>query len=136
MSKFIAALARHELARQTVDALSHRIGGAISRCPIVKRSEDWNLPNEERAAIWDDNKGRVKSHLWQVYNSLAVFGEEFDEEGQEDALQPCNDGCRHCLRAFRLIRKRKAIRKELGYAKLSLRALGRQAIKLMAEETA
>lgn len=131
MNKFITALARHELARQKVDALSRRIGAAIDRCPIVIKSNDWNISNAERAEIWDEKTQRHKTHLWMAYNSQNHYGEHFDEEGQRESLLPCNGGCRHCYRAFELIGQRKAARKELGYAKLSLRALGRQAVKLV-----
>lgn len=132
--KFVLALARHELARQKVDGLSRRIGLAINRCPVVIKSNDWAISNAERAEIWDEKTQRHKSHLWMVYNARAVYGEHFDEEGQDDALQPCNDGCRHCLRAFRLINQRKIARKELGRARLSIRALGKHAIKMIDDQ--
>lgn len=133
MKKFIEALARHELARQKVDALSRRIGAAIGRCPIVVRSNDWSISNAEHAETWDERTHRHKTHLWMAYNSRAVYGEQFDEEGQSEALQPSNGGCRHCLRAFKLIQQRKGARKELGYARLAIRALGRQAVKLISD---
>jgi hypothetical protein len=132
--KFVLALARHEIARQKVDALSRRIGMAINRCPIVIKSNDWSISNAERAETWDEKTQRHKTHLWMVYNARAVYGEHFDETGQEEALQPCNDGCRHCLRAFRLIKQRKDARKELGHARLSIRSLGKHAIKMLADQ--
>ena len=132
--KFVKALARHEMARQKVDALSRRIGVAIQRCPIVIKSNDWSISNTERAELWDELTQRHKTHLWMVYNARAVYGEHFDETGQEEALLPRNDGCRHCLRAFRLIKQRKDARMELGYAKLSIRALGRQAIAMVVRD--
>ena len=52
MNKFVEALARHELARQKVDALSRRIGLAINRCPVVVKSNDWTISNAERAELW------------------------------------------------------------------------------------
>ena len=134
MNKFIKALARHELARQKVDALSRRIGAAIQRCPVVIKSNDWTISNAERAEIWDEKTQHHKTHLWMVYNARAVYGEHFDEEGQEEALRPANDGCRHCLRAFRLNKQRKDARRELGYARLSLRALGRKALLMVADD--
>lgn len=129
--RFIQALARHETARQVVDALSKRIGAAINRCPIAIRAGDWSISNLERGELWDEATGRHKTHLWMAYNARAVYGEHFDEEGQSDSLQPSNGGCRHCLRAFKLIKQRKAARKELGYSKLAIRALGKEAIKLV-----
>jgi hypothetical protein len=126
----LAAIIRHEKARQAVDALSRRIGASIQRCPIIVKSNDWTISNHERAEIWDDVNHHHKTHLWMAYNSKAVYGEHFDDEGQQDALHPSNGGCRHCLRAFRLIRQRKALRKELGHAKLSIRALGRSALMI------
>lgn len=137
MNKFIQALVRHEAAKQKVDALSRRIGSAIQRCPVVVKSNDWTISNAERATLWDDRTQHHKTHLWMAYNALSVYGEHFDEEGQEEALRPArfnNNGCRHCLRAFRLIKQRKAARRELGYARLSLRALGRQALLMVADQ--
>lgn len=131
VDKFVKALARHELARQKVDALSRRIGASINRCPVVIKSNDWTISNAERAEIWDEKTQRHKTHLWMAYNALSFYGEHFDETGQDDALQPRNDGCRHCLRALRLIKQRKEERKELGYARLSIRALGRQALAMV-----
>lgn len=131
MNKFVEALARHEIARQKVDALSRRIGAAINRCPVVVKSNDLTISNAERAELWDETTQRHKSHLWMAYNARAVYGEHFDETGQEEALLPSNDGCRHCLRAFRLIKQRKAARAELGYARLAIRYYGKIAVKMV-----
>jgi hypothetical protein len=135
MDKFIVALARHEVARQKVDALSRRIGAAINRCPVVIKSNDWSISNAESAALWDDKSGKHKTHLWLAYTETTPsdcgYGMRLlDEDEQEEGLRPRNGGCRHCLRAWRLIRERRIERRELGYARLSLRALGRQAVKM------
>lgn len=130
----LTAIIRHEKARQAVDAISIRIGAAIARCPIEKRGNDQTLSSRERGLVWDqlfdEKTNRVKNHLWQVFNAENHYGEHFDEDQMEDALHPGNDGCRHCLRAYRLIRQRKALRKELGHARLSIRALGRSALRM------
>lgn len=127
MNKFKEAIVRHEIAKQKVDALTVRIGAALGRCPIERRYASWD--NKNRFDDYDEATNRVKSHLWMAYNAKSVYGEHFDEDGQEDSLHPRNDGCRHCLRAFRLIRQRKGARQELGMARRSIRALGRNALK-------
>lgn len=131
VDKFVKALARHELAKQKVDALSLRIGMAINRCPVVVRSNDWSISNAERAEIWDEKTQHHKTHLWMAYNALSHYGEHLDEDGQREALLPRNEGCRHCYRAFELIHKRKNAREELGYARLSIRALGKAALQMV-----
>lgn len=128
--KFVMALARHETARQAADAISKRIGAAISRCPIAIKEGDWKLSNAERAELYDEKTGKQKTHLWSVYNALAEYGEHFDHEGQREALHPRNDGCRHCYRAHVLIEMRRELRAELGRARLAIRALGKVAIKM------
>jgi len=136
VDKFVKALARHELSKQKVDALSRRIGSAIERCPVVIKSNDWTISNAERAEIWDEKTGKHKTHLWQAFTettqSECGYGMRLlDEDEQEEGLRPRNGGCRHCLRAWRLIRDRRIERKELGYARLSIRALGRQALAMV-----
>lgn len=128
--KFVMALARHETAKQAADAISKRIGVAISRCPIAIKEGDWELSNAERAELFDEKTSKQKTHLWSVYNASAVYGEHFDHDGQREALHPRNDGCRHCYRAHVLIEKRRALRAELGRARLAIRALGKIAIKM------
>ena len=137
--KFVKALARHELARQKVDALSRRIGEAIERCPVVIKSNDWTISNAERAEIWDEKKGRHKTHLWHAFSDTTPSDcghgmRLLDEDEQEEQLRPRNGGCRHCLRAWRLILDRRIERRELGYARLSLRSLGRQALAMVAAD--
>ena len=136
VDNFVKALARHERARQKVDALSRRIGAAINRCPVVIKSNDWSISNAERSDIWDEKTGKHKTHLWWSYTettpSECGYGMRLlDEDEQEEGLRPRNGGCRHCLRAWRLIRDRRIERKELGYARLSIRALGRQALAMV-----
>ncbi|MGQ7956487.1 hypothetical protein ACUTAF_01990 [Pseudomonas sp. SP16.1] len=132
--KYMLALARHEQAKQKVDGLSRRIGLAISRCQVVVKSEDYSLPNNERAELWDDKTGKHKTHLWQAFQVLEPsscgYGEvHLCEDGMLEYLRPSNDGCRHCYRAYMLIKQRKLARAELGRARLAIRALGKQAMK-------
>ena len=139
MKKYMQALARHEAAKQKVENLTRRIGAAIERCPVVVKSNDWSLSNAERAEIWDEKTGKHKTHLWQAYTETTCCESGYgvrvlDQDEQEEMLQPSNGGCRHCLRAWRLIIDRKAARAELGYAKLAIRALGKQALKELGDE--
>ena len=139
MKKYMQALARHERAKQKVENLTRRICAAIERCPVVVKSNDWSLSNAERAEIWDEKTGKHKTHLWRAYTETTCcesgYGMRMLDPGeQEEMLQPANGGCRHCLRAWRLIIDRKAARAELGYAKLAIRALGKQALKESGDE--
>lgn len=139
MNKYMQAIARHERARKKVDALSRRIGAAIDRCPVMIKANDYILSNSERAELWDEKTQRHKTHLWQAYNETTTSEcgcgmRLLDQDEQEEWLCQRNGGCRHCLRAWRLIRDRSIAKRELGYARLSLRALGRQAIKEIGDD--
>lgn len=129
MSKYMRAIVRHEKAAQAVRSVSVRIGDAIRRCPVAKELSDWNLSNARRAEIFDEKTGRDKTHVWQVFNAPNHYGEHLDRESMLEELHPCNGGCRHCYRAFKLIEHRKTLRGELGNARRAIRALGRNAIK-------
>lgn len=133
MNKYMLALARHEKAKQRVDALTKRIGGAITRCQVVVKSQDYSLSNDERAELWDEKTGKHKTHLWQAFQVLEPsscgYGEvHLCDDGMLEFLSPRNDGCRHCYRAYTLIKQRKLARAELGRARLAIRALGKQAL--------
>lgn len=131
MDRYGMALARHERARQRVDDLGNRIGLALGRCSIERAYAKADLPGEYRDLLVDRNTGRIKNHLWMAYNSQNHYGELLDEQGMRESLYPSNGGCRHCMAAFRLVLLRKDARKELGYARLAIRALGKQAMKEM-----
>jgi hypothetical protein len=123
----LAAIIRHEKARQAVDALSMRIGSEIGNCPDTQKAMDIESGAKESAKWWDA-KGRIKNHLWAAYHEQDDFGEALDTEEQEEYLTG-EYGCPHCHRAWLLINQRKACRQELGRAKRQIRALGRSALR-------
>lgn len=134
-SKFIKALARHELARQKVDALSREIGNAVGLCPTYKEAL-----KDPYGDLWTQDQKHAKTHLWHAFQhkepSSCGWGEvHLCEDGILDALSEGSEfECEHCLQAYRFIVERKHARQELGYARLSIRALGRQAIKMVADD--
>ena len=137
MNKFIAALARHELALTRVKSLGRQIGEAVSKCPIDIRAMSGEEPAGEYHELWVDGGKHTKTHLWQAFQhkepSSCGWGEvhlRLDEVGDYIA----DEECPHCYRAWELIRERRDAKQELGRARLSIRALGRQAVKLMETE--
>ena len=137
--KYIAALARHEKAKQAVDSLTRDIGIALNRCPITKRADDPALSNEYRDSLWDDVTGKNKTHLWHAFQirepSSCGHGEvPLCEDGISDALSEGSEfECEHCYFAYRMIVARKSARQELGRSRLAIRALGKQALKEVAQ---
>ncbi len=137
MKKFIQALARHEAAKQMVDGLTRDIGAEIEKCPITIKVNDYTLPNSERCELWDEKTSKNKTHLWHAFQtrepSSCGWGEVgICEDGVLDALSEGSEfECAHCFSAYQLILHRKEARRELGYARLSIRALGRQALKMV-----
>ena len=135
MKKYMHAIIRHEKARQAVDSITRDIGRAIGRCPVSVRAKDWSLTNAEKAEVRDEKSGKDKTHLWQAFahrepsdcgHGMTIMG----EDGIEDALARGSEfECEHCYQAYQLILQRKAARNELGRARSSIRALGRNAIK-------
>lgn len=115
------AIIRHEAAAQEVKRLKVGIGQAIEKCAISK------LDRESHDGKWRDEKGRTKTHLWECLTDRAecdsgYFTRPLEPEEIEDIL---SEDCQHCLEAWSLIVKRKAVRQELGAAKRAIRNIGR-----------
>lgn len=134
MDKFIKALARHEMALTKVKSLGRQIGEAVSKCPIDRQAMSGDMPEHERQKLWAQDQRHTKTHLWQAFQhkepSSCGWGEvhlRLDEVGDYIA----DEECPHCYRAWELIRERRDAKQELGRARLSIRALGRQAVKLV-----
>lgn len=131
--KFVKALARHEMAQRKVDALSRAIGESVAKCPI-----DYAALGDPYGNLWTEDQKHTKTHLWQAFqhkepSSCGWGSVHLCEDGVIDSLSEGSElECEHCLQAYRLIVERKRARQELGYARLSIRALGRQAIKMVA----
>lgn len=140
MNKFIKALARHELALTRVKALGRQIGEAVGKCPIDRQAMASDTPEHERQKLWTEGMKNTKTHLWMAFQhkepSPCGWGEVYlRDDGIHDALSEGSSyECPHCLRAWELICERKEARAELGKARLSIRALGRQAVKLVEAE--
>jgi hypothetical protein len=137
MNKFIKALARHELARQNEKLLKRKIAMAIELCPIDIKAHN---SDECDGSLWTQDKMHTKNHLWHAFqardpSSCGWGSVPLCEDGVIDALSEGSEfECEHCLHAYRFIIERKAVRRELGYARLSLRALGRQALLMVAKD--
>lgn len=119
--KLEAAIIRHESAAQEAKRLKAGIGQAIEKCAISK------LDCESREGKYRDEKGRTKTHLWSCLNERVecdsnYYSRLLHPEEIEEAL---SEECPHCLEAWRLIVKRKAVRQELGAAKRAIRNIGR-----------
>lgn len=135
MSKYMEAIVRHEKARQAVDAMSRNIGLAINRCPIAVKSQSLETSNAELGELWDEVSGKHKTHLWHAlkFREAADCGygmQGLGDDGIDDALSEHGEyACEHCLTAYQLIVERRHLRKDLGRARMSIRALGRAALK-------
>lgn len=119
--KLEAAIIRQEVAMQEVNRLKAGIGQAIEKCAISK------LDRESYERKYRDEKGRTKTHLWSCLNERVecdsgYYSRLLHPEEIEEAL---SEECPHCLEAWRLIVKRKAVRQELGAAKRAIRNIGR-----------
>lgn len=135
-NKYMLAIVRHEKAKREVEVLTRAIGLAVNRCPVeielmglsVATTDHW-----ER--LVDEKTGKTKTHLWQAFRfrepSDCGYGMmALSEGGVAESLSAGSEfECEHCLRAYELIVKRKSARRELGHARLAIRALGRSAMR-------
>lgn len=134
-ARVIASLVNHERLLQQNATMKAQVSKHLNDCPIQKKALDWDTPETERYELQDD-KGRIKTHLWQAFNSevAGAWGPILmDPDEQENYLtDPWNDEtrCEHCYAAWKLIQARKQVRQELGKAKRSLRMLGKSALKI------
>jgi len=129
--KALQAAIRYEQASAQVKALTRSIGAELAECPTTKLAEQaWQ---QFGGNIYVSKaSGKVMTHLWGAFNDEmeGAYGAVRLSEGEiTDYLQDNETGCPHCLRAWELIGERKAARKALGKAKLSLRAIAKSAIK-------
>lgn len=137
MSKFIKALARHELALQGVAEATRNIGHALSGCPIQVELDtelDWQLTGGGHSRIdqLTDPRGRTKTHLWLAF--LGDGQDRLDDDEVTEYLADEETGCPHCAKAWMLIHERKKARQELGVARRLIRYYGKRAAKLVEAE--
>lgn len=127
----LQAAIRYEQASAQVKTLTRSIGAELEECPTTKLVEQaWQQNGTNRYIA--RASGKVMTHLWGAFNEEmeGAYGYVRLNEGEiTDYLRDDETGCPHCLRAWELIGERKAARKDLGKAKLSLRAIARSAIK-------
>ena len=136
MNKFIAVLARHEMAVRALAHATKAIGYALGECPIQVELDNeydlqWKGGGYSRIEQLTDDKGRTKTHLWQALNG---DGEDRLDDGEViEYLADEETGCPHCAKVWELIQKRKKVKQDLGVARRLVRYYGKEAIKLMAE---
>ena len=141
--KVIIPLAAHEACLQQIKRLTRVIGSCINKCQngydeIGPRpnglAELMPWPNGNHHEILHDEQNRRKTHIWKAFQhrepsscGYGMVGLAVDEIA--DFL--ADEGCVHCTRAWHFIRERKKARKELGHFRLSIRGLGKSALKKM-----
>lgn len=143
--KVINTLAAHEACLQRIKRLTRIIGVCLGKCQngyeeIGPRPSDlpdtifWfsPWPSGDHHEILYDDQNRRKTHIWKAfqhrepsYCGYGMVGLQVDEVS--DFLY--EEECVHCVRAWHSILERKAVRRKLGYARLSLRGLGKTALK-------
>ena len=137
MKKYMQALARHEAAKQKVDSLTRDIGIALGRCPLDQMAA---IHGPENPEFYDIASNKSKTHLWHALKhrepSSCGWGcVPLCQDGVSDALSEGSEyECTHCYYAYRMIVARKEAKRELGNARLAMRALGKQALKELGDE--
>lgn len=140
----IITLAAHESALQRIKSLTRDIGEHLGKCdnrfdqigpkPVNEFPELGDLPwpngSEEHWRILYDEKNRRKTHMWEAFQE---WSEDEDRRLNDDEVMRylLKQGCVHCTRAWYFAVERKKARKSLHGFRLSLRALGKSAIKAL-----
>lgn len=147
--KVIITLAAHETCLQQIKRLTKIIGTCINKCQngfdeIGPRPDGdpegdklfgpmpWPNGSEEHMRILYDEKNNRKTHIWNAFQhrepsscGYGMVGLDIDEIA--DFL--ADEGCVHCTRAWHFILERKKAKKDLGHLRLSIRGLGKSALK-------
>lgn len=145
----ILTLAAHEHCLQKISQLTKEIGVHLNKCEnyyrvIGPRPEgidaDMPWPNgshEHMRALYDkDGHGNRKTHIWDAFQerielNIADFGGERRLTDEEIADYLLERGCVHCTRAWWFVRERKRVKNNLRGFRISIRALGKSAIKAL-----
>ncbi len=129
--KALAAVIHYDQWSARVKDLTRSIGKSLEECPTTKLAEQaWGQFGGNIYVA--KATGKVMTHLWGAFNEEmeGAYGSVRLDEGEiTEFLQDDETGCPHCLQAWVLVGQRKDARKELGKAKLSLRAIAKSAIK-------
>lgn len=132
-ARVVVALAKHEVLLQQLGQMKKQISAHLAECPVMKTINHPDTTGEAYYALMDQ-KGLVKTHLWEAFNETVEsdYGNQvlMDSDDQEIHLTEEDTGCEHCYAAWLVIRKRRDIRQELGCVRRSLRMLGKSAIKV------
>lgn len=150
--KVIITLAAHETCLQQIKRLTKIIGVCINKCqngfeeigprPAAYDAHSdgdqifgpmpWPNGSVEHMNILYDEKGNRKTHIWDAFQhrepsccGYGMVGLQVDEIADFLADQECV----HCTRAWHFILERKKARKDLGHLRLSIRGLGKSALK-------
>ncbi|MCA5970205.1 hypothetical protein KBY08_00555 [Pseudomonas sp. P135] len=131
--KIVITLAAHETALQQIKAQTTEIGVHINLC---ENGYDKIGPNgiEEHSKDLSDEKGNRKTHIWEAFQHREASSCGYGMVGlhvEEIADFLADEGCIHCIRAWNIILERKKVKQELRGFRLSLRALGKSAIKAL-----
>ena len=140
----LVTLAAHESALQRIKSLTRAIGEHLGQCenrfdqlgpkPVNELPELGELPwpngSEEHWRILYGEKNRRKTHLWDAFQ---MWSDNEDRRLNDDEVMDylLKQGCVHCTRAWYFARERKKARLALRGFRLSLRALGKSAIKAL-----
>lgn len=128
LSAIDACIAYDSAARRIRD-LTRLIGESLELCPITKQA---NTPDAR--GYYPDNLmdgGRIKTHLWHAFRETTDADAPYPSERHlvdwelEEYLE--EQGCPHCVEAWRLVKERKAARRAFGLAKRNVRMIGRRA---------
>lgn len=150
--KVIITLAAHETCLQQIKRLTKIIGTCINKCqngfeeigprPAAYDAHSdgdqifgpmpWPNGSVEHMNILYDEKGNRKTHIWDAFQhrepsccGYGMVGLHVDEIADFLADQECA----HCTRAWHFILERKKAKKDLGHLRLSIRGLGKSALK-------
>ena len=133
----LEVIIRYERAAQHVALLRKQIGEAINRCSVSEQVRELHSQGNYREADKLVDGLREKTHLYLALTAKepcdSGYGEaKLDEYGVQVWLE--DDGCEHCIEAWRLICERRQARAEYGIAKRAIRAVGRGAIRRTTNE--
>jgi hypothetical protein len=133
----LSAIVRYERAAANVSALKKRIGEALQKCSVHEEMERaFKVPPYTANHLIDGT--HVKTHLHNAFQETTSCASGYgDRRMTDDEIEVWleEEGCPHCLEAWRLIGDRKAARKEFGIAKRAIRSIGKRAIKAEQEPT-
>lgn len=129
-TKALAAVIRHEIAAANVASLQKRICESLRACPVhAEMEQSIGVFGFDQSKFIDGSY--VRTHLHEAMKETVSCDSGYgDRRMRDDEIEEwlADGGCEHCLQAWRLVMKRKEARRELGFAKQAIRAIGRAAV--------